>query len=308
MDKYNELVATVCSTEELTRHICVSQYRPGSYIRENLVWDSSRQCLVSVLLDIVRVLTHTVTVMVLNMKLWVTVIVCFTLPPDARCNSTNNQEVSPGSNPPTDSPPTDRVIIPEVSGGGEARPNQFPYLARLLITDSCNRNHQCGGSLITRKHLATARHCFYRNFKDGCELNFEKYCKNIPGACIAYLRDHYTETEDPGEVWIDISAVYLVNNSVNVDIAIIELEREVILDEKAEIIEMSRVSVNIGDSVRTAGWGQTGPNQWPTVLHMADLIVSNVTDGEVETTVGDNSGGNTEKEYSEDKEKKETGE
>ena len=107
---------------------------------------------------------------------------------------------------------------------------------------------------------------------------------------MAILRDHYTSQNDTGEEWIDISEVHLKPGG-DIDFIIIELARDVILDDKADIIPVSQVSVNIGDNVLTAGWGRVDNIHGPTVLQIATLQVSNVTDGIVRTLVNvDNRG------------------
>ena len=47
-----------------------------------------------------------------------------------------------------------------VYGGEEARPNEFPWAALVIIRNTSSRHHvSCGASLLTDRHLLTAAHC-----------------------------------------------------------------------------------------------------------------------------------------------------
>lgn len=47
-----------------------------------------------------------------------------------------------------------------VINGDDASPNQFPYLAYLVLTKR-GKTSECGGSIISEKHILTAAHCLY---------------------------------------------------------------------------------------------------------------------------------------------------
>ena len=46
--------------------------------------------------------------------------------------------------------PTDRIV-----GGVEAKPNSWPWIARLII----DQQFGCGGTIIDEKTILTAAHC-----------------------------------------------------------------------------------------------------------------------------------------------------
>lgn len=48
----------------------------------------------------------------------------------------------------------DRII-----GGTRAKLGQYPWLARLGYNRTANITFECGGSLISKRHILTASHC-----------------------------------------------------------------------------------------------------------------------------------------------------
>ena len=68
-------------------------------------------------------------------------------PSQARCECGKRPE-SPGS------------VQVRVWGGQEARPNEFPWAALVIIRNTSSQPYlSCGGSLLTDRHLLTAAHC-----------------------------------------------------------------------------------------------------------------------------------------------------
>merc|ERR1711913_277353 len=49
-----------------------------------------------------------------------------------------------------------RTGMNRISGGSFTSPNQYPWMVRLLPRG-------CGGSLISNRHVLTAKHCFYKD-------------------------------------------------------------------------------------------------------------------------------------------------
>lgn len=46
-----------------------------------------------------------------------------------------------------------------IVGSENAENNEFPWMARLNITDGNGVNHDCGGAIISPRHILTAAHC-----------------------------------------------------------------------------------------------------------------------------------------------------
>ncbi|XP_037080621.1 transmembrane protease serine 12-like isoform X2 [Pollicipes pollicipes] len=50
-------------------------------------------------------------------------------------------------------------LVPFVTGGEPATPGQYPWQARILVFEGGSAKHQCGGVVITSRHVLTAAHC-----------------------------------------------------------------------------------------------------------------------------------------------------
>ena len=170
----------------------------------------------------------------------------------------------------------------EISGGRRAGRNEFPFLARLRIQGPRGATGYCSGSLLTSRLIITAKHCFY-NEKG---YDFERYC-TVEGRCVAILGEHHLDFPDPGEQKISILTVHLVPGKPESDLAVIELEEPVVLDNlTAGVVKVSRTPLVPGDLVTTAGWGLTGKySGLSNVLKKINLEVSRVEGEEVYTKV-----------------------
>ena len=94
---------------------------------------------------------------------------------------------------------------------------------------------------------------------------------------MAILREHDLNRHDPGKKEISIKTVHLVPGQSDSDLAVIELDEPVVLDDKANIVEVSRSPLEPRDFVTTAGWGMTGRGSvGSNVLLKAELEVSRV--------------------------------
>ena len=192
----------------------------------------------------------------------------------------------------SDYPESETAAAVEISGGKVASRNVFPFMVRLHIQGTRGLEGTCGGSLIHPKYILSSLHCFRSEFlSDGStDYNFPEHCsrRGQPnGRCYATIRDHFVDSEDPGEAKINIKAIFPASEETS-DLVVVELEREVVLDEKAKLIDISEEPLEPGDVTTTAGWGLTDTTGYlSNVLRRTDLKVSVGGTAEIiETEVG----------------------
>ena len=53
----------------------------------------------------------------------------------------------------------DYGLATKIVGGKVSTPNSYPFAA--VLSSPKYRGHFCGGTLITRRHVVTAAHCFW---------------------------------------------------------------------------------------------------------------------------------------------------
>merc|ERR1711962_490216 len=159
------------------------------------------------------------------------------------------------------------------------------FMARLSIRGSRNSRAFCGASLISKKFLETAKHCFFED-GPGLRLNFYDYCYEAKD-CIAVIGEHFLDVIDPGEQRISIIDVHQVPGDNTTDLLIIELEEEVELNDRVGLVSVSNIPLEAGDIVTTAGWGPTKApgTEHSNVLRKAVLKVELKEKGSVYTTV-----------------------
>ena len=189
-------------------------------------------------------------------------------------------------------------VTREISGAiGPTDPHEFPFMVRLTIWGAHGLKAHCGASLIAPKFLATAYHCFYNANPD---IQFERDCVQ-PGSCYATIAEHDISRTDLEEHNVDIKAVFRPLTNVDVidlrsesdqeDLAIVELDKAVILNERVKLVKVSQERLMPGDVVTTLGWGLAFQRGQPDELLKAQLNVSDVdlTGGLDYTEVGSNS-------------------
>jgi len=146
-----------------------------------------------------------------------------------------------GENVPTTSA-TYNLVQP-ISGDSVTAPNQYPWMVRLP---------GCGGSLISDRHVITARHCVYPFVNSTVKL----------GAHDQYNRSAYQEVEvedayfPPGvPLWNDIE--YKMNPDGCHDLAILLLKEPVKFNTTVQPVCLpSRDDlVHVGQKAMAMGWG-----------------------------------------------------
>uniref|UniRef100_A0A1A9WJB4 Peptidase S1 domain-containing protein n=1 Tax=Glossina brevipalpis TaxID=37001 RepID=A0A1A9WJB4_9MUSC len=144
-----------------------------------------------------------------------------------------------------------RCDLPFIVGGTQADPKEFPFMSLLYRKDGNKFTHLCGGTLISKKYVLTAAHCFYdtptppnwvrlgeldysTNTDDALPQDFE--VKN-------FIRHHEYYTTD-------------IQTKYN-DIALVELGKEAIFNDYVSPACLPLVDGNDFQEFLTAGWGKT---------------------------------------------------
>ncbi|KAJ8958892.1 hypothetical protein NQ318_019660 [Aromia moschata] len=141
----------------------------------------------------------------------------------------------------------DPVVIPRIVNGKETVPHSIPYQAYIIFTKESD-SWSCGGTLISTRHVLTAGHC----------VDEADYAVVVLGAHdIEYKEDTQIRVNSSKLILHEDFYLYTANN----DIGIVELSKEVTLNEYIDIAELpSMEEANItykGEIGRLSGWGYT---------------------------------------------------
>ena len=110
----------------------------------------------------------------------------------------------------------------------------------------------------------------------------------MPGACIAKVRNHLRDQLDEGERAIDIGNIHWLPRPSSSDLALVELEYAVQLDERARVIKLSETRLKPVDEVTTLGWGIASHQVQDTTNspRRAQLVVTAISEETTDTKVG----------------------
>lgn len=146
-------------------------------------------------------------------------------------------------------PVDDHISVPQIVGGTEATPNEFPW--QILLTYG-GLSASCGGSIIHESWILTAAHCV-----QGDNPSWRTVVAGI-----------HDRTSDAANPYLQRRAVKRItihpnynNSTLDYDIALLELEIPLTLNTKVAPITLAGNSdgalYNAGTVLTVSGWGHT---------------------------------------------------
>nr|WP_319536482.1 serine protease [uncultured Vibrio sp.] len=158
--------------------------------------------------------------------------------------------------------PVQDDVSTRIIGGEPANTTDWKFIASLVSKEKpASIGHFCGGSFLGGKYVLTAAHCVEETNADDIDIVLGLYNqKNESQSQRIAVQNIYTHTGYD-------------NQTLNNDIALIELEHSV----DGATIELATPTVldslRTGNKVHAAGWGNTSTTDtvYPTVLQQVDL-------------------------------------
>ncbi|XP_037892500.1 uncharacterized protein LOC119639280 [Glossina fuscipes] len=141
-----------------------------------------------------------------------------------------------------------------IVGGVEAKPKEFPFMALLYRKEVDVLNQICGGTLISKKYVLTAAHCFFdtNSPPDWVRLGELNYTSNDDDAM---LQDIEIRNFIPHHQYHTTKLETKYN-----DIALVKLARDAVFNDYVSPACLPLVDGNDFQEFLAAGWGSTSYN------------------------------------------------
>ncbi|EFX77407.1 hypothetical protein DAPPUDRAFT_321261 [Daphnia pulex] len=141
---------------------------------------------------------------------------------------------------------TSRIV-----GGSEAKPNEFPWMVYILVQNIMTKKmFNCGGTLISDRHILTTSDCFFENQLFAVDiLNITLGAHDLN----ANSSDSFRQIVK----WNLISSYVRVNNSLSDYVSIVTLSKPVDLNDYVQpaCLPFGDDPDHVGDPVILTGWG-----------------------------------------------------
>ncbi|KAK9762995.1 hypothetical protein K7432_010728 [Basidiobolus ranarum] len=153
-----------------------------------------------------------------------------------------------------------------IVGGSVAQEAEFPFMARVLVKNLSS----CGGFILSKKWIGTAAHCV---------VNQETLALTSPNLLqiIVGTNDNtVTSSKIKKVVKVVIAPGYSIDKQED-DLALLELDEELIFDERIQPIAISTAKVSEKQTFTAAGWGLIEDGTPSARLMQVDLITASLT-------------------------------
>jgi hypothetical protein len=154
-------------------------------------------------------------------------------------------------------------LLSKIINGVESRPNGWPWLVSIGVRYRGptglwqNRTHICGGTLIEHSHVLTAAHCLEQKIDDRY-VPFTSTNPTLESFFILRIGVHDIRLTRSEELY-GARRIFVherfVSSTFENDIAIIRLDRPVIVTEHTAPICLPSNNISPGSQVTVAGWG-----------------------------------------------------
>ncbi|MFZ9857619.1 MAG: DUF1986 domain-containing protein [Roseiflexaceae bacterium] len=168
-------------------------------------------------------------------------------------------------------PIDDQIVVPQIVGGIETTPNEFPW--QILLTYS-GLNASCGGSVIHESWILTAAHCVY-----GEDPSWR--------TVVAGIHDRTSDASNPYLQRRTVKRIVVHPNynssTLDYDIALLELTTPLTLNSQVAPIYLAGTRdmtlYNSGTVFTVSGWGHTAYSGSAAIkLRKVDVpVVSSIT-------------------------------
>lgn len=146
-------------------------------------------------------------------------------------------------------PADDQIVVPQIVGGVETIPNEFPW--QILLTYS-GLNASCGGSVIHESWILTAAHCVY-----GEDPSWR--------TVVAGIHDRTSDAVNPYLQRRSVKRIIVHpnynNSTLDYDIALLELTTPLTINSQVAPIQLAGNSngslYDAGTVLTVSGWGHT---------------------------------------------------